>query len=423
MMRSITSRNDRATAAYTTSSGETIRIRIAAQPPPASGTKGICTSNINKTTSSKSFMKVSKFTKRRLTAGASTTAAGPDPKETSTSTSTRTASRSSRPPMERVDSLDLISLQKIPEDGNVRLSDLFLSSLSQHRLHQGDNHESHRSTGTATTAASDFTSSTKSLQSMPDINASASFRGGITNNGAVESTTSTTTTSNRKLPPLRKGGSLCLLRATTLSSSSPAIAAAYDTDLDRSNASCPCDLGHMHSVHFGRVEILEFRRAIGDNPSCASGGPPLQLGGLQSSQSIDLDDYEIHRTMNRRKREQMMVPPHMREIWLRDAGYGSAQINESIRRASVIKRQRQKSIQTSTVVHELSQRFINVTRFMKKAHQRRRDRSKHAASVGEDDDADNTEKIEPLDDSSSRRRQEELSDELDQKRFVDALAA
>ena len=110
-------------------------------------------------------------------------------------------------------------------------------------------------------------------------------------------------------------------------------------------------------------------------------------------------------------------------LWLRDAGYGSAQINESIRRASVIKRQRQKSIQTSTVVHELSQRFINVTRFLKKAHQRRRDRSKHAASVGEDDDADNTEKIEPLDDSSSRRRQEELSDELDQKRFVDALAA
>ena len=109
-----------------------------------------------------------------------------------------------------------------------------------------------------------------------------------------------------------------MLRATALSSSSPAIAAAYDaaydTDLDRSNASCPCDLGHMHSVHFGRVEILEFRRAIGDNPSCASGGPPLQLGGLQSSQSIDLDDYEIHRTMNRRKREQMMVPPHMREV-------------------------------------------------------------------------------------------------------------
>lgn len=218
--------------------------------------------------------------------------------------------------MERVDSLDLISLQKIPEGGKVRLSDLSLSSLSQHRLQQGDNHESHRSTGTATTAASDFTSSTKSLQSMADINASGSFRGGITNNGAVESTT--TTTSTRKLPPLRKGGSLRMLRATALSSSSPAIAAAYDaaydTDLDRSNASCPCDLVHMHSVHFGRVEILEFRRAIGDNPSCASGGPPLQLGGLQSSQSIDLEDYEIHRTMNRRKREQMMVPPHMREV-------------------------------------------------------------------------------------------------------------
>ena len=59
---------------------------------------------------------------------------------------------------------------------------------------------------------------------------------------------------------------------------------------------------------------------------------------------------------------------------------------------------------------------------MKKAHQRRRNRSKHAASVGKDDNAENTKKIEPLDDSSTRR-QEELSEELEQKRFVDALAA
>ena len=194
--------------------------------------------------------------------------------------------------MERVDSLDLNSLQKIPEDGNVRLSDLSLSSISQHRSQRGNNHESHRSTGTATTAASDFTSSTKSLQSMADVSASGSFRGGIT---------------NTRKPPLREGG-----RSSSLSS---AIAAAYDTDLDRSRrASCPCDLGLMHSVHFGQVEIHEFGRAIGDNPGCASGGPPLQLGGLQSSQSIDLDDYELHRTVNRRKREQMMVPPLIREV-------------------------------------------------------------------------------------------------------------
>ena len=109
-----------------------------------------------------------------------------------------------------------------------------------------------------------------------------------------------------------------MLRATASASSSAPSAAydtAYDTDLDRSNASCPCDLGHMHSVHFGQVEILEFRRAIGDNPSCASGGPPISLSGRPlSSHSIDLDDYEVHRTMNRRKKEQMMVPPYMREV-------------------------------------------------------------------------------------------------------------
>ena len=251
MIKSLTSRNDRATAvAYTTSSGETIRIRTALQPP-----RPTCTAD--------------------------------------TSTSTRTHS------------LDLISLEeKIPEDGKVRrLSDLSLFSLAQHRSPQGihQNRGSHRSMSTATTAASDFTSSISSLTG--NIGTSGSFRG--------IPTTETNTGTGRKFPPPRKGGSLTILRAPAVYDT------IYDNDLDKTTRrrSCPCDLGHMHSVHFGRVEILEFRLSIGDNPSCASGGPPISLSGRPlSSHSIDLDDYETHRTMHRRGREQMVVPPHTREV-------------------------------------------------------------------------------------------------------------
>lgn len=357
MIKSLTSRNDRATAvAYTTSSGETIRIRTALQPPR--------------------------------------------PTTADTSTSTRTHS------------LDLISLEEMmPEGGKVRrLSDLSLSSLAQQRSLQGihQNRGSHRSTATATTAASDFTSSISSLTG--NIGTSGSFRG--------VPTTETNTGTGRKFPPPRKGGSLTILRAPAVYDT------AYDNDLDQTTRrrSCPCDLGHMHSVHFGRVEILEFRLSIGDNPSCASGGPPISLSGRPlSSHSIDLDDYETHRTMHRRGREQMMVPPHTREEWLRDAGYGSTQIHESIARASVIRRQREKSIRTSTAVHELSQRFKKATSFLKKSNQRHRSRSKHAASAEEDED-DNTKKIDPLGESSGRRH-DRLSDVVEQKQFVDALAA
>ena len=68
MMRSITSRNDRATAAYTTSSGKTIRTRTVAQPPPASETKGICTSNIIKATTTTKTAETTKTAKTTQTA-------------------------------------------------------------------------------------------------------------------------------------------------------------------------------------------------------------------------------------------------------------------------------------------------------------------------------------------------------------------
>ncbi len=315
MMSSFTSRNGRAkaSASYTTSSGETIRIRIT--KPPTSKTPGpkapnTATDKPTRSTKNKaaSMMKVSKFSKRPLATGGDSD--GPSSSATCSTphggTSAAASSPPARPPMKRVDSLDLISLQKIPEEGKIRLSDLSLSSLSQ-----DNNHKSHRSsTGTATTAASDFTFSIKSLQSTGDHSGCEIFRGITT----TESTDDNIISSKRKFPPPRIGGSLSILR----SAASTALT-AYDTDLDqttRSNASCPCDLGRRNSVHFGQVEILEFQRAIGDNPSCASGGPPISLGGTKplSSQSIGLDDYEIHRTTNRRKREQMMVPPKLREV-------------------------------------------------------------------------------------------------------------
>ena len=322
MMRSFTSRNDRAksSASYTTSAGDTIRMRITkppttSTPRPTSTCKAPNTATDKPKSSTKSkaasMMKVSKLSKRRPTTGRDSDGPLSFASTPHSGTSAAASSPLARPPMERVDSLDLISLQKTPEEGNIRLSDLSLSSLSQGRSPQDSNHKSHRgSTGTATTVSSDFTFSAKSLQSTGDHSACGTFRGITT----TESTDDNIISSKSKFPPRRSGGSLSILRPVA----STALT-AYDTDLDqttRSNASCPCDLGRRNSVRFGQVEILEFQRVIGDNPSCASGGPPISLGGTKplSSQSIGLDDYEIHRTTNRRKREEMMVPPKLREV-------------------------------------------------------------------------------------------------------------
>lgn len=110
--------------------------------------------------------------------------------------------------------------------------------------------------------------------------------------------------------------------------------------------------------------------------------------------------------------------------WLRDAGYGSAQIHESIRRASIIKQQREKSTRTSTVVHELSQRFKTLGDFWKKKPHQRCGTETRKKSPSPAKDKINEVKGTDLLGSSRRGSLVGLSyNELDQKRSVDALAA
>jgi len=98
------------------------------------------------------------------------------------------------------------------------------------------------------------------------------------------------------------------------------------------------------SVNWGSITLIEHARDLGDNPGSSSGGPPITLGWepVNPIITVDLDRYENSRR-DRRKREEMMVPPNQREAWLRAEGYGSRQIYEATRKARAIREQREKS--------------------------------------------------------------------------------
>jgi hypothetical protein len=70
------------------------------------------------------------------------------------------------------------------------------------------------------------------------------------------------------------------------------------------------------TVSFQSVNVREYERTLGDNPSC-SYGPPVTLDWEYSNeQSISLDDYEKYRGM-RRNKCTMRLPARTRETMLK----------------------------------------------------------------------------------------------------------
>uniref|UniRef100_A0A7S4MMC9 Uncharacterized protein n=1 Tax=Odontella aurita TaxID=265563 RepID=A0A7S4MMC9_9STRA len=95
-------------------------------------------------------------------------------------------------------------------------------------------------------------------------------------------------------------------------------------------------------VRFCSVEIREYARALGDNPSVSS-GPPITLRWEHSSVStMDLENYESTRS-SRRVKSQMAIPHMTRDDWLREAGYSRSEIADASRAAYEMKVQRRKS--------------------------------------------------------------------------------
>mmetsp|Transcript_22221 Transcript_22221/g.33358 ORF Transcript_22221/g.33358 Transcript_22221/m.33358 type:complete len:185 (-) Transcript_22221:290-844(-) len=77
-------------------------------------------------------------------------------------------------------------------------------------------------------------------------------------------------------------------------------------------------------VSFGTVDIREHNVRLGNNPSCSS-GPPIALEWeARRSIVLSVDEFEVR--ANRRTREELVMPRHVREDILRRRGYSRKEI-------------------------------------------------------------------------------------------------
>lgn len=96
-------------------------------------------------------------------------------------------------------------------------------------------------------------------------------------------------------------------------------------------------------VRFGNVEVREYERALGDNPSCSS-GPPISIGWCYSlHRDMALEDYERVRPARRNKR-QFYLSAAKRNNFLAEWDVTPEEMHQARREVTYIQYCREKAI-------------------------------------------------------------------------------
>lgn len=98
------------------------------------------------------------------------------------------------------------------------------------------------------------------------------------------------------------------------------------------------------SVSFKNLEIREYRRVLGDNPSC-SAGPPMSIGWEHSLDDviIAIDEYE-EQNPYRRAPSELLLPRMVREKMLKEEGFTRKEMNSAAKHGLLHKNSRRKSV-------------------------------------------------------------------------------
>lgn len=98
-------------------------------------------------------------------------------------------------------------------------------------------------------------------------------------------------------------------------------------------------------VQFSTVTIRDFPRTIGDNPASSAGLSVSIDWNYEKECTLSLDEYEDRRKPRRLGRE-MIMPPQVREVILREAGFSRAEIVRALRELNVVRGQRRRTYET-----------------------------------------------------------------------------
>mmetsp|Transcript_14710 Transcript_14710/g.22427 ORF Transcript_14710/g.22427 Transcript_14710/m.22427 type:complete len:350 (-) Transcript_14710:450-1499(-) len=119
------------------------------------------------------------------------------------------------------------------------------------------------------------------------------------------------------------------------------------------------------NIRWGNIEIREYERTIGDNPSC-SGGPPLSLGWEydRDVEILPIEEYEELRP-DRRTHFQMLVPKQVRnDMLLKEWKVPKAFFVQQMRTNTRIRNQRLQTVSNLgkiEIVEEFIQKLVRAT--------------------------------------------------------------
>jgi hypothetical protein len=119
-------------------------------------------------------------------------------------------------------------------------------------------------------------------------------------------------------------------------------------------------------LQFDKVQIREYSRTVGDNPSCSS-GPPVSISWEYNIiGDFDVDGYERSRPM-RRIQQEMVLPRYLREDLLRhEWDVSRKEIAESVRTVLKVKNQRKTTINNQGKAEILEEALESACRKLKR---------------------------------------------------------
>mmetsp|Transcript_18666 Transcript_18666/g.26292 ORF Transcript_18666/g.26292 Transcript_18666/m.26292 type:complete len:792 (-) Transcript_18666:551-2926(-) len=113
-----------------------------------------------------------------------------------------------------------------------------------------------------------------------------------------------------------------------------------------------CPQTRETKVRFNLIEIREYERILGDNPSCSS-GPSVSIGWNYEKASlkrIPVDDYEYYRITRGSADEELVLTRQERVQILMDLGYTRAEIADAIRQNIRTKNKRRQTVNNLAVM-------------------------------------------------------------------------
>lgn len=99
-----------------------------------------------------------------------------------------------------------------------------------------------------------------------------------------------------------------------------------------------------NAVRFGKVQIRDCERVMGDNPGCEK-GPSLSIGWKYNTrQPINLDKWEAVRTNKRRNKKELCIPRDKRVMILVEAGFARKDIERNMELISYFREERNETL-------------------------------------------------------------------------------